>query len=75
METNISNSLWKTGIPAFDAKLMYNVKCLVMLDNGEITLLSYNPYHNVWDDEEGDDYYCKPERVVKYISIDEIALL
>lgn len=32
-------------------------------------LLVWNEYHNCWDDEDGDDFYCKREDVTYWCPI------
>lgn len=34
-------------------------------------LLCWNEYHNVWDDEDGDDYYCDKDAVSHWMPIPE----
>ena len=33
----------------------------LVVDCGKIVVRSFNDYHNCWDDEQADDYYCDPK--------------
>jgi len=73
METKTFKFPWKEGTPKpKNDKVYSNIPCLVELDTGEKTLLSFNSYYNVWDDESGDDFFCKPEKVKRFIELEDI---
>ena len=42
-----------------------NIGCLAFY-KGEWISLVWNPYHNVWDDADGDDYFCDASDVTHY---------
>lgn len=39
-----------------------SIPCLV-IRNGYLTILCWNTYFSVWDDEDGDDVVCDPDGV------------
>lgn len=47
-----------------------NVRVLVWTE-GEIKILCFNHYHECWDDESGDDYFCDVEDVECWMELPE----
>lgn len=39
-----------------------DIQCLVV-KNKYVQILQWNKHELVWDDEHGDDFYCKAEKV------------
>nr|DAN48674.1 MAG TPA: Protein of unknown function (DUF551) [Caudoviricetes sp.] len=35
-------------------------------------LLVWNEYHNVWDDEDGDDVYCERDKIDAWMPLPEL---
>lgn len=41
----------------------------------EIQILTFNSFHECWDDESGDDYYCDIDRVTHFMKLPEQPIL
>ena len=66
---------WKTGHPEEDG--LYLVCELFKHTNSrgetrtwlEQRLLTWNSHYAVWDQEDGDDYYCDPEKIAYWMEL------
>lgn len=64
---------WKTGTPEKEGQYLVCEICMYGKDKRwlERRILTWNPHYTCWDDEEGDDYYCKPENVYCWMPLPE----
>lgn len=49
-----------------------SIPCLVDRRHMGLEMLCWNPYHNVWDGADGDDFECQVDEVVSWAVIPEI---
>ena len=49
-----------------------SIQCLVVRKGFGACVLSWNPYYTCWDDEDGDDYECDKDDVVRWRYIDSL---
>ena len=70
LKEKLSSLGWHTGTPTEEKRyLVYYGK---PGRYHEIIMLTWNPHYNVWDDFDGDDYYCDPEMVSHWMELPEI---
>lgn len=68
---------WRTGHPEREGQ--YLVCELRKGKTGrpwlEIKILTWNPYDDCWDTEDGDDFYCHIEKVYSWMELPEVPKL
>ena len=58
---------WKTGTPNEDGQYL-----VCWGKYREIRILTWNSCCNVWDYEDGDDFFCKPDQVSHWMELPEL---
>jgi len=57
---------WKKGTPTEEKQYL-----VCWGKYHEVRILTWNSHYNVWDDEEGDDYFCEPDQVSYWMELPE----
>ena len=60
----VSNMEWKKGTPTEEKQYL-----VCWGKYREVRILTWNPHYNVWDDEEGDDFFCEPNMVSHWMEL------
>lgn len=67
------NNTWKIGTPTEEKQYLvcWAPTNVCWGKYHEVRILTWNPHYNVWDDEEGDDFFCKPDQVSHWMELPE----